>query len=140
MSAAPQGRVSVLIADDHEMVRAGLRMIVEDEDDMAVVGEAADGGEALRLALAERPHVVLADLRMPPPDGIELARLLREQAPEVRTIIVTAHEDAAIMAEAQAAGAVGSVVKRSGPELLVEAIRVVARGTVFWDAAARRMA
>lgn len=120
------GRViRVVIADDHEMVRAGLRMLVEDEDDMAVVAEAADGAEALRLTLETRPDVLLADLRMPPPDGIELARLLREQAPDVRTIIVSAHEDAEIIAEALAAGAVAYVVKRAGPAALVEAIRGV---------------
>jgi DNA-binding NarL/FixJ family response regulator len=121
MSAS--GVIRVVIADDHELVRAGLRMLVEDEDDMVVVGEAADGAEALRLTLETQPDVLLADLRMPPPDGIELARLLRGQAPQVRTIIVSAHEDGEIITEALAAGAVAYVVKRAGPGALVEAIR-----------------
>lgn len=130
--------IRVLIADDHEMVRAGLRMIVEDEDDMRVVGEAADGAEALRLALALRPAVLLADLRMPPPDGIELARLLRGAAPETRTVIVTAHEDSEIAAEAQAAGALGYVVKRGGPAALLDAIRAVAAGDACFGILAQR--
>jgi DNA-binding NarL/FixJ family response regulator len=120
-------RTRVLIADDHALVRAGLRMIVEDENDLAVVGEAADGEEALRLALAERPAVLLADLRMPPPDGIELARLLREQAPEIKTIIVSAHEDPEIMRDAMRSGAAAYVIKREGPTALLDAIRTVMR-------------
>jgi DNA-binding NarL/FixJ family response regulator len=127
--------IRVLIADDHALVRAGLRMLVEDEDDMVVVGEAADGAAALQLALDERPAVLLSDLRMPPPDGIELARLLRHAAPEIRTVIVSAHEDREIVREARAAGACGYVVKRAGPAALVTAIRAVARGADYWDAA-----
>lgn len=128
MSGSADERIRVLVADDHAMVRAGLRMIIEDEDDMMVVGEAEDGAEALRLAEATRPAVLLADLRMPPPDGIELARLLAEQAPEIRTIIVSAHEDPEIVREALAAGAAGYVVKRQGPTALIEAIRAAIAG------------
>lgn len=137
-TAGDDARIRVLIADDHGMVRAGLRMIVEDEDDMLVVGEAADGAEGLRVALETRPDVLLADLRMPPPDGIELARLLRQRAPETRTIIVTAHEDGEIARDALAAGAVGYVVKRAGPTALIDAIREVAAGGSCFDILAQR--
>jgi DNA-binding NarL/FixJ family response regulator len=123
--------IRVLLADDHAMVRTGLRMIVEDEEDMVVVGDAEDGAEALRLAEEAQPAVLLADLHMPAPDGIELARLLREVSPQVRTIIVSAHEDTEIMREALAAGAVGYVVKRLGPTVLIDAIRAAADGKVY---------
>jgi DNA-binding NarL/FixJ family response regulator len=105
------------------MVRATLRMVLEDEPDLLVVGEAADGAAARELVHELRPEVLLADMRMPPPDGIELARLLCREAPDVRTIIVSAHEDAALVREALAAGAVAFVAKRAGPEELLEAIR-----------------
>lgn len=125
--------IGVLIADDHAMVRAGLRMLIEDEPGLEVVGEAQDGAEALRLAHALRPTIVLADLRMPPPDGIELARLLARDLPEMRTIVVSMHEDRATVADALAAGAAGYVIKRSGPDELIAAIRSVAAGGRYLD-------
>jgi DNA-binding NarL/FixJ family response regulator len=120
--------IRVLIADDHALVRTGLRMILEDEPGIEVVGEAGDGATALELALALQPTIVLADVSMPPPDGIELTRLLCRDAQEVKTIIVTMHEDGAVQADALAAGAAGYVIKRAGPIALVEAIRAVAAG------------
>ncbi len=126
-------RIGVLIADDHAMVRTGLCMILEDEPDMEVVGEAGDGVRALELALALLPTVVLADFSMPPPDGIELVRLLCRDAPGVRTIVVTMHEDRAMAQDAFAAGAAGFVLKRSGPGELLRAIRCVAAGGKYLD-------
>ena len=120
--------IRVLIADDHALVRSGLCMILEDEPGMEVVGEAADGTHALRLALDLLPTIVLADISMPPPDGIELARLLCRDAPGVKTIMVTMHEDREMLLDAWAAGAAGFVVKRSGADELVQAIRQVAAG------------
>jgi DNA-binding NarL/FixJ family response regulator len=127
------GVITVLIADDHAMVRTGLRMILEDEPNIQVVGEAGDGGQALALASRLLPVVVLADISMPPPDGIELARVLCRDVPSVRTIVVTMHEDKQMLRDALAAGAAGYVVKRSGPGQLLRAIREVAAGGVYID-------
>src|SRR5512143_1961595 len=103
--SATGGPIRVLIADDHAMVRTGLRMILEVQPGIEVVGEAADGAEAFELALALLPTIVLADISMPPPDGIELARLLCRDAPNVRTIMVSMHQDAEMVQDAFAAGA-----------------------------------
>ncbi|MGE5602728.1 MAG: response regulator transcription factor [Nitrososphaerales archaeon] len=127
------GEVRIVIADDHALVRAGLRMMLEDEPDMEVVGEAADGAQALGLALALAPTVVLADISMPPPDGIELARRLSRDLPGVKTIMVTMHEDADMLRDALAAGAAGYVAKRSGPDEMLRAIRAVAAGEIYID-------
>jgi two-component system, NarL family, response regulator NreC len=130
-SANADETIRVLIADDHALVRTGLCMILEDEPGMEVVGEAADGAEALELALELRPSVVLADVSMPPPDGIELARLLRRKLPATKTIIVTMHEDDEVARDALAAGAAGYVIKRSGPQELTRAIRQVMAGEIY---------
>lgn len=139
MSDASNGRhearttVRVLIADDHALVRAGLRMMLEDEPDLEVVGEASDGAEALTMTLALQPTIVLADVSMPPPDGIELTRLLRRDVPDVKTIVVTMHEDAEMLRDALAGGAAGYVLKRSGPVELLAAIRAAAAGERYVD-------
>ena len=125
--------IRVLIADDHALVRAGMRMILETEPDMAVVGEAPDGTEALRLASSLLPTVVLADISMPPHDGIELARLLRRDLPGIKTLVVSMHEDPDIVRDALAAGAAGYVLKRSGPLALIEGIREVVAGECYVD-------
>jgi DNA-binding NarL/FixJ family response regulator len=130
--------IRVLIAEDHAMVRSGLRMLLEDEPGVEVVGEAADGAQALKLALALLPTVVLADISMPPPDGIELARLLCGLAPSVKTIMVTMHQDEEMVQDAWAAGAAGFVVKQSGPDELVGAIRRVAAGERYLDTLLRQ--
>ncbi len=119
------------------MVRTGLCMILEDEPDLEVVGEAEDGARALELALALLPTVVLADISMPRPDGIELARLLCRDAPSVKTIMVSMHQDPEIVDDAFAAGAAGFVLKQSGPDELVQAIRRVAAGGRYLDAQLR---
>jgi two-component system, NarL family, response regulator NreC len=130
--------ISVLIADDHGLVRTGLLMILETEPDIRVVGEAADGARALELALALRPSIVLADISMPPPDGIELTRLLRRDLPGTRTLVVSMHEDEGIVREALAAGAAGYLVKRAAPSDLIRAVRSVASGQLYLDADIRQ--
>jgi DNA-binding NarL/FixJ family response regulator len=125
--------IRVLIADDHALVRTGLRMILGLEQDIEVVGEAKDGAQALELVLALRPAILLADISMPPPDGIELARLLCRDAPDCKTVIVSMHEEDAMVRSALAAGAAGYVLKRSGPDELIRAIRSVDAGGTFLD-------
>jgi two-component system response regulator NreC len=125
---AETGLITVLIVDDHAVVREGLRMLLEDAPGLAVVGEAGDGAAALAAALRLRPRVVVTDYSMPPPDGIELTRQLRAALPETRTIVLSFHDDADIIREALAAGAYAYVVKRAADSELEAAIRTAAAG------------
>lgn len=125
------GRIRVLLADDHDMVRFGLRTVLEFEPDIEIVAEAKNGAEALALIQALRPQVVLADMSMPPPDAIELAARLRTEAPDVKVVVLTMHEDTELAREALAAGAAGFVIKRSSPQELSQAVRQVAQGATY---------
>jgi DNA-binding NarL/FixJ family response regulator len=122
--------ITVLIADDQALVRGGLRLIVNTQDDMQVVGEASDGGEAIELARRLRPDVVLMDIRMPHLDGLEATRQLSsDQAlAATRLLILTTFDLDAYVYEALRAGASGFLLKDAPPEQLVDAIRTVARG------------
>ena len=126
-------QIRVLIADDHGLVRRGLEMILTLDEDVVVVGQAANGRDAVELALRLRPDVVLADISMPPPDGIEVARILRMQLPEAKTLIVTMHEDAHMVRTALKAGAAGYLIKRAMGDELLEAVRTVAAGRRYVD-------
>ena len=122
-------RIGVLIADDQPMVRAGLRMILELEPDIDIVGEAADGNEAIVVAGDTEPDVILMDVRMPNLDGLEATRRIvrdRDQLP--RVLILTTFDLDAYVFEALQAGASGFVLKDIQPEHLVDAIRVIANG------------
>jgi DNA-binding NarL/FixJ family response regulator len=120
--------IRVLIADDHGLVRNGLRLMLEDEADMLVIGEAEDGTQALILVDKLGPDVILLDVSMPPPDGIEVARCLRDRKAGVRVLMLTMHEDSDLVREAREAGAAGYMLKRAAPEDLLTAIRTVAEG------------
>jgi DNA-binding NarL/FixJ family response regulator len=123
------GTIRVLVADDQALVRNGLRMILEVEPDLELVGEAADGREAVRLARETAPDVVLMDVRMPVLDGLEATRrLLGEGAAAARVLILTTFDLDEYVYQALQAGASGFVLKDIPPEDLVAAIRVVARG------------
>jgi two-component system response regulator NreC len=123
--------IRVLIADDHGVVRAGLRALLIAEPDLQVIGEAADGEEAVRLAVRRQPDVVVMDISMPGPDGIEATRALAEQAPGVRVLLLTVHEDPALLREALRAGAAGYVIKRAVESELINAIRAAAAGDLY---------
>jgi DNA-binding NarL/FixJ family response regulator len=121
--------IRVLVADDQEMVRAGFRMILDTEPDIAVVAEAGDGREAVFLARQQRPDVVLMDIRMPGRDGLQATRdLLGRGDVDARVVVLTTFDSDDYVFEALHAGASGFLLKSSPPEQLVEAIRVVARG------------
>jgi DNA-binding NarL/FixJ family response regulator len=107
-------------------MRVGLRQLLDRELDIEVVGEAANGDEALRLAVQLLPDVLLADIVMPPPDGVELARRLRSELPSIRTLVLTPFPDARISQMASRAGAAGCIVKQFAFDELAAAIRVVA--------------
>ena len=121
--------IGVLIADDQPMVRAGLRMILEDEPDIEIVGEAADGNEAVSVARVTQPDVILMDVRMPHLDGLEATRrIVRDRENGPRVLILTTFDLDAHVYEALLAGASGFVLKDIQPERLVDAIRVIASG------------
>ncbi len=117
--------IRVALADDQTLVRAGFRMIVESQRDMAVAGEAADGREAVELVRRERPDVVLMDIRMPSMDGIEATRQI---AGASRVVILTTYELDEYVFDALAAGASAFLLKAAPPEDLIRAIRVVSSG------------
>jgi DNA-binding NarL/FixJ family response regulator len=129
-AARPAPSIKVLLADDQALVRAGFRVLLDVEDDITVVGEAADGAEAVALARATRPDVVLMDIRMPVLDGLQATRQLAAMAglERVRILILTTYDTDAYVYEALQAGASGFLLKDSGPPELLHAIRVVAAG------------
>ncbi|SIO87512.1 response regulator transcription factor [Nocardiopsis sp. JB363] len=122
--------IRVLLADDQSMVRTGFRYMLDAEDDIAVVGEAGDGVEAVRLAGELRPDVVLMDIRMPGVDGLEATRRLAGPGVEdpVRVVVVTTFDMDEYVHAALTGGAVGFLLKDAGPALLIEAVRAAARG------------
>ena len=122
------GFIRVLVVDDQALVRAGFRMICEAEDDLTVVGEAADGAAAVELAARSQPDVVLMDIRMPVMDGVEACRRIATAHPSVRVVILTTFDLDDYVYAALRAGASGFLLKDTPPEQLVDAIRVVAGG------------
>jgi DNA-binding NarL/FixJ family response regulator len=122
--------IRVLLADDQAMIRGGLRLILEDQPDISVVGEAADGAEAIRLARRLRPDVSLVDIRMPGKDGIEVTRTIAGPDVEdpLRVVIVTTFDLDEYVYGALRAGAVGFVLKGASPALLVESVRAAHAG------------
>ena len=121
----------IVIADDHGVLRAGLRAVLGQRADLEVVGEAGGGEEALRLVETLEPDLLLADVSMPPPDGIQIARKLSERGATTRVLILTVHEDSEILREALRAGASGYVVKRALASELLNAIDAAARGDIY---------
>jgi two-component system response regulator NreC len=124
-------KIRLLLADDHAILRAGLRMLLDAQPDMLVVGEAADGEEAVRRALVTRPDVAVVDLTMPGLSGVETLQRLRRELPSARLLVLTMHEDPGYARMAQAAGASGHVIKDSDSSELLSAIRAVHRGRTF---------
>jgi DNA-binding NarL/FixJ family response regulator len=134
--------VTVLLVDDEELVRTGLRSILATEPDVAVVGEAADGAEVLPLVRRLRPDVVLMDVRMPKLDGIQATRRILDSVSEPpRVLVVTTFENDDYVYDALRAGASGFLLKRARPEEFVQAVRLVATGdSLLFPAAIRRLA
>ena len=120
--------ITVLLADDHQLVRTGFRVILEIEDDIEVIGEAADGREAVDLAAKLAPDVVLMDVEMPAMDGLEATRRITAAADGPSVLILTTFSRDEYLFAALQAGASGFLLKNGTPEALTEAVRVVARG------------
>lgn len=133
--AAPvvPAEIRVVLADDHAIVRDGLRALVNASQGMTVVGEATDGDEAWRRACELRPHVVVLDLSMPGQGGAEAAERIAADCPEVRVLALTMHEERGYVSRLLRAGASGYVLKRSASAELVRAIRTVAGGGRYVD-------
>jgi DNA-binding NarL/FixJ family response regulator len=127
--------VRVVLADDQEMVRAGLRMLIDFQPDLEVVGEAADGIEAVEVVTRVRPDVVLMDVRMPRCDGIEAARRILAAVPDTAVVVLTTFDEDASLAEALRSGVSGFLLKVAPPEQLLQAIRTVAAGNGLLDPA-----
>ncbi|MGH3082416.1 MAG: response regulator [Gaiellaceae bacterium] len=121
-------RVRVLLVDDDDLMRAGLRSVLSSDDTIEVAGEAGDGGEALDRVRETQPHVVLMDIRMPGVDGISATREVLVGSPDVKVVVLTTFEDDDYIFDALSAGASGFLLKRTKPEELISAIHAVADG------------
>jgi DNA-binding NarL/FixJ family response regulator len=128
--------IKLLLADDHKIVRDGLRRIVEDAGDMEVIAEAADGREALHQIQKKPPDVAVIDISMPGMDGLELISQFHHYYPDLPILVLTMHEEEQYVVRAIGLGAVGYVTKRSAPEELVKAIRKVHAGGRYLDESA----
>jgi two-component system response regulator NreC len=124
-------KIRLLLVDDHEIVRAGLRMLFRAEEDMEIVGEAGSAEEAIQAVQELDPDVVLMDVAMPGMSGIEATRRIKEADPNANILALTMHEDEQYLFEMLNAGAAGYVPKRAAPDDLVSAIRIVHQGNVF---------
>ena len=120
--------IHVLLVDDHALMRAGLRALIDDAEDMQVVGAVADGAAALESARELRPDVVLMDLSMPGLDGAEATRRMTAELPDVQVLVLTSYADGENVVRALDAGAAGYLLKDAEPASLVEAVRAVASG------------
>jgi two-component system response regulator DevR len=130
---AQDGATRLMIVDDHEVVRMGLRAALEVEDDFTVVAEASNGRDAIDKARVHRPDIVLMDVRMEGIDGIEACREIRDEFPDTRVLILTSYAEEEIVVEALLAGAAGYVLKNVGRARLLDALRSVARGESLLD-------
>ena len=123
--------IRILIADDHGVLRAGLRALLNAEPDFTVVGEAADGRQAIELAREHQPDILLLDVSMPEPGGIEVTRQVKQECPATRVLILTVHEDESLLQEAIRAGAAGYIIKRAVEAELITAVHAIWRGDMY---------
>lgn len=124
-------KIKLLLADDHAVVRSGLRMLLDAQTDMTIIGEAETGHEAVRLTKELQPDVVLMDIKMPDMNGIEATEQIMESCPDIPVLALTMYEDDQYFFEMLKAGASGYIPKRAAPDDLVAAIRIVHQGDVF---------
>jgi len=124
-------KIRVLLADDHAVLRTGLKMFINTQEDMLCVGEAKNGRSALEIALQQKPDVILLDLSMPELSGLDVLPKLKAQLPEMRILILTMYTDESHFRQAMAAGAAGYVLKKAADQELLSAIRATMRGEVY---------
>ena len=133
-------RITVLLAEDHRVVREGFRSLLEHEPDMEVVGEAATGRQAVQLTRKLRPAVVVMDIAMPLLNGLEATRQIRKDFPDVKVLILSAHSDDAYVEQVARLGAAGFLLKQTSSHILATAIRAVEKGQAFFTASISRRA
>jgi two-component system response regulator NreC len=133
--SGPVRKIQVVLAEDHETVRDGLKLLLQSQPDIEIVGEAGDGHEAVECAQRLRPQVMILDLSMPRMNGLEAARALKQMAPDVAIVALTRHDDEAYVKELLGAGASAYVLKQSSVAELLRAIRAAAAGNRYLDAA-----
>jgi DNA-binding NarL/FixJ family response regulator len=126
-------QITVLLAEDHMIVREGLRALLEAEGDIAVVGEAQTGRQAVQLAKRLRPEVVVMDIAMPLLNGLEATRQIRKAVPATKVLILSAHSDDEYIRQVVLLGAAGYLIKQSSADLLSKAIREVQKGNLFFS-------
>jgi DNA-binding NarL/FixJ family response regulator len=126
-------RITVLLAEDHLIVREGFRGLLKGERDIEIIGEAANGREAVQLAKKLNPSVVVMDIAMPQLNGLEATRQILEASPSTKIIMLSAHADDAYVEQANAAGATGYLIKQTSSSSLCEAIREVEKGNTFFS-------
>jgi DNA-binding NarL/FixJ family response regulator len=127
--------IAVLLADDHTIVREGLRLLLDAEDDIEVVGEAATGGQAVNMAGELRPDVIVMDIAMPQLNGLEATRQIRRANPDIKVLVLSAHSDDAYIKKMTELGASGYLIKQTSSRYLSEAIRAVHKGLSFFSPA-----
>jgi DNA-binding NarL/FixJ family response regulator len=132
-------KMRLVLADDHTILREGIRALLEDQPDMAVVGEAQDGRQAVQLAHDLRPEIVLMDIGMPLLNGLEATRQIKRDHPEIHVLVLTMHENEEYIHEVLAAGASGYILKQAAAGELVAAIRAVQRGDAALSPAITRV-
>ena len=123
--------IRILIADDHSVVRSGLRALLSADSELNVVGEAADSLEVMQLAAKLHPDLILLDITMPQESGIRIAQRLKEAHPDIKVLFLTMHEDEALLHEALRSGAAGYVIKRAEEAEILRAIHAASRGDIY---------
>jgi DNA-binding NarL/FixJ family response regulator len=131
-------RITVLLAEDHQIVREGFRLLLEHESDIEVVGEAETGRQAVQLTRKLRPAVVVMDIAMPLLNGLEATRQIRKDFPDTKVLILSAHSDDAYVEQAAELGAVGFLLKQTSSHDLAKAIREVQKGNTFYTPSVSR--
>jgi DNA-binding NarL/FixJ family response regulator len=135
----PGGKIRVLLADDHTILRAGLKMMLNAQPDIEVVGEASDGRQAIAEAQRLLPDVILMDITMPEYNGIEATRQVKRLLPEVRVLVLTMHENEEYLFQVLRAGASGYMLKEAADTELISAIRIINRGSFYLSSPAQSM-
>lgn len=123
--------IRILLADDHALIRTGIRNLLEGRKDFAIVGEASDGEEVLRQVIALKPDIVIVDISMPKVSGIDATKHIKERFPDIRVLVLTMHENPEYVYQIFKSGASGYLLKNTGKEELIEAIRAVSQGKKF---------
>lgn len=130
--------MKVLVADDHGIVRSGVKMLIDRQSDMEVVAEAEDGVEAVEMAVREKPEIAILDVSMPRMTGLQATHEIKKQSPDTQVLILSMHDDERYLFEALRAGASGYVLKHAADQDLVNAVRAASRGEPFLTSAAQQ--